>query len=400
MATRREQDKRTTRKETTPDVTRELTGRDAPMEEASSGSAGSGASSFGADQTGLTPPAPEYEEEFGLEAEPGSPEDIVTDRVERMRRRAASTTGMEGAKRPRAAASSAERTQEGKGRRDLRVADVMTKRVATIRTEEELEPKVLLGRFRRVRHLPVLDATDKVVGMLTRTDVLEQAVLETGRARVGTLMSGPVRGISGDATLQAAAQVMVRARIHALPVVDVVGRLVGIVTDSDLTSSMAGARLVAPRELGELRVDALMTRNPVTVEAETSLAEAAQALLTAEARHLPVVDPDGRLVGMLSERDLRQWLGTEMGDWSRASQDVLDEPVGNAMRPDPLALPEGAPLSRALAILTDERVGALPVLDDEDRVVGVLSYVDVLLWLRQRARAEGAGREEEAPPLQ
>ncbi len=64
------------------DVTRELTGADAGRDEAESGSAGNGASRWGADRTGVRQ-EPEFEGQYGLEGDPGAPEDIVPDKIER-----------------------------------------------------------------------------------------------------------------------------------------------------------------------------------------------------------------------------------------------------------------------------------------------------------------------------
>lgn len=65
------------------DHTREVTGDDAARDEAETGSAGNGASPFGADYTGVTSPAPEYEGQYRLESDPGDPDDISPDKVER-----------------------------------------------------------------------------------------------------------------------------------------------------------------------------------------------------------------------------------------------------------------------------------------------------------------------------
>jgi hypothetical protein len=65
------------------DVTPELTGADSSRCEAETGSAGDGASPFGADLTGCASPAPDYEEQYSLEADPGDPSDISPDKIER-----------------------------------------------------------------------------------------------------------------------------------------------------------------------------------------------------------------------------------------------------------------------------------------------------------------------------
>jgi hypothetical protein len=63
------------------DVTRELTGTDAPRDEAEQGSAGNGASPWGADRTGVRS-EPGFEDEYHLEGDPSSPADIIPDKLE------------------------------------------------------------------------------------------------------------------------------------------------------------------------------------------------------------------------------------------------------------------------------------------------------------------------------
>jgi CBS domain-containing protein len=101
-------------------------------------------------------------------------------------------------------------------------------------------------------------------------------------------------------------------------------------------------------------------------------------------RHLPVVDADQRLVGMLSERDLRARLGTEVERFPDAASDLLSEPVEATMRPDPITISSDAALRDALEIFADERIGALPVVEGS-RLVGIVSYVDLLGYLRREA---------------
>ncbi len=141
--------------------------------------------------------------------------------------------------------------------------------------------------------------------------------------------------------------------------------------------------------LERVPVDAVMTRSPVTLEMDATLSDAAEALLGGGFRHLPVLSPEGRLAGMLSERDLRSHLGTEASAFLEATLEALQEPVSEAMTPDPLFVRIGAPLAEVLPFFADEGVGAVPVLDHADRVVGIVSYVDVIRFVRDHA---GDGR--------
>jgi CBS domain-containing protein len=140
-------------------------------------------------------------------------------------------------------------------------------------------------------------------------------------------------------------------------------------------------------EFLDLPVDRVMTRRPDTVGPEEPLGDAAGLMVSGGYRHLPVVDPDGRLVGMLSERDLRARLGSELERFPEVGRQLLSETVEGTMRPNPITVGRSARLRDVLEILIDDRVGALPVTDDADRLVGIVSYVDLLARLREGALA-------------
>ncbi|HEY0839362.1 MAG TPA: CBS domain-containing protein [Vulgatibacter sp.] len=274
----------------------------------------------------------------------------------------------------------------------MRVVDLMTRNVATVREWDELGLSSDLMRFRRFRHLPVVDARNRVVGIVSRMDLVEQAS-KPGNPRlipVYDAMRRPPVTVRADGTIEEAADLMRRHGIHSLPVVDDDGVLEGILTDTDILAAVAG--VAAPvRDVGSLLVARVMTSDPITIGADATLGEAAGALLEGGFRHLPVIDQDGRLAGMVSERDLRSAFGTDFIDWTSVEQDRLDEVVTNVMVPSPVVIRASNRLVDILDVFTDERIGAVPVLDDEDRLVGILSYVDVLVWLQKHARAEAVG---------
>lgn len=147
----------------------------------------------------------------------------------------------------------------------------------------------------------------------------------------------------------------------------------------------------------EIPIHVVMTHGPATIGPEDSLGDAAGLMVQGGFRHLPVIDGDGALVGMLSERDLRTRLGTELERFTEAARELLSDEVGPAMRPDPITLPSTATVRDALEILSDERVGALPVLDGE-RLVGIVSYLDLLAFLRTEATPAPARPSQKPRP--
>jgi CBS domain-containing protein len=110
---------------------------------------------------------------------------------------------------------------------------------------------------------------------------------------VADLMTSPVLVVRVDATARAALLRMRRADVRHLAVTDADLRLVGVLSDRDLVRVSPPGR----------RVRALMTGDVLTVRPETLAREASALLLDHKIGALPVVDEEGRVVGMITETD-------------------------------------------------------------------------------------------------
>ncbi len=137
-----------------------------------------------------------------------------------------------------------------------------------------------------------------------------------------------------------------------------------------------------------MRVRDLMSQQVVTIGASDSCQEAAARMYGARVRHLPVVDSEGMLVGIVTDRDLRHHLFTPQvfRDLGTLSVDTLLKavPVSEVMStPVVTARPEEELLAAAHDMLED-KVGSLPVVQG-GRVVGILTETDLL---RQICRAD------------
>lgn len=120
------------------------------------------------------------------------------------------------------------------------------------------------------------------------------------RTNVVTLQAADVLGVADD--------IMSMGRIRHLPVVDPANRVIGIVTQRDLyrasVSSVLGFDRAKEHEwLGQVRVRDIMTTNVITIDAEAGVVEAVDKMITGKIGSLPVVDENGKLVGLLTETD-------------------------------------------------------------------------------------------------
>lgn len=124
----------------------------------------------------------------------------------------------------------------------------------------------------------------------------------------------------------------------------------------------------------------LMTENPRTIRPTDPVSEAIDALQSMEIRHLPVVDDEGNLVGMLSDRDLGPLMRsfTEGADAERMILPLSQRRVVDFMSADVVSVDPDADVADVIETMLEQRIGAVPVVDGEGDVVGIISYVDVL----------------------
>lgn len=101
-------------------------------------------------------------------------------------------------------------------------------------------------------------------------------------------------------------------------------------------------------------------------------------------RHMPVLDDEEKLVGIISDRDLRR------PDWLDANPNYAETfrldnemKVSAAMSPSPTSLRADDAIRKAVDLFIERRYGAIPIVDENDRVIGMLSTIDALRAFRQ-----------------
>ncbi len=139
-----------------------------------------------------------------------------------------------------------------------------------------------------------------------------------------------------------------------------------------------------------MQVRDLMSRQVVTIGTSESCLDAVVRMQRARARHLPVVNREGLLVGMITDRDLRHLLFSPrmLPVLGSTRVDVLLDGVhvAEVMSTDVVTTAPDASVADAGSTMSKEKVGSLPVLEN-GRVVGILTETDVL---RHIVRADAA----------
>lgn len=110
----------------------------------------------------------------------------------------------------------------------------------------------------------------------------------------------------------------------------------------------------------------IMTPAPRTLFLDDTISDAWRTLDQMAIRHLPVVNASDELVGMLSDRDL-----------VRTSRDS-DRPVATLMKTQVVSVRPETSVDLVVKLMLEHPIGAVPVVDQTSKVVGIVSYRDVL----------------------
>lgn len=126
-------------------------------------------------------------------------------------------------------------------------------------------------------------------------------------------------------------------------------------------------------------IQEMMESQVITVLEDAPLTVAEEKMRTHGIRHLPVVDPEGRLTGLFTQRDLYRILPSRLKESDPVDTEILQKhTLTEVMGKTPETLLAKDPLSKAVALMQEKKYGCVPVLDQERRVVGIITAIDIL----------------------
>ncbi len=208
--------------------------------------------------------------------------------------------------------------------------------------------------------------------------------------RVIDVMTVDVVAVRPTTPLKEAARLMVQARVSGLPVTDDTGKLLGIISEGDflhrevarerprrhglLDALLGGDHSLAEAEL----VGEAMSERVVTVPPDALLAEAARIMATQDVKRLPVIDPDGIVLGVISRADI-------VAAFTRPDELIEDEIREDVVRRVLFIDPDTLDLTVEEGVVTLE--GEMPTRSEARlleemtrRLDGVVSVTSKLRW--------------------
>jgi CBS domain-containing protein len=136
-----------------------------------------------------------------------------------------------------------------------------------------------------------------------------------------------------------------------------------------------------------MKVVDVMTRDPLTLSPAETVGQADEVMNQSKIRQIPIV-LNKELVGIVTDRDVRSFLSGSLLADARDRERALNTPIQEIMTPEPVTISPEDDLQDALELLIEEKMGGIPVVDDTEGLVGIITYVDMLRCFLNRLQED------------
>jgi CBS domain-containing protein len=306
--------------------------------------------------------------------------------------------------------------------RRLMVGDVMTMNPKSVGASSPLNDATNLLLSSIFTGLPVVDGQNRPIGVITQGDLIRKGGMplrlglleESGQDRRESvlsrlalrkafeIMTTPVVSIADDRPLTEAVDLMLSRDVKRLPVVDSSGSLIGMLSRLDIFRTVMRE---APDwktfraqniEVKHLKcVKDVLRRDTHTVSPETPIDKVIRVIDENDIQRVVVVNPEGKLLGLISDRDLLHYFKQEQqGIWHMLSkvkhgsaQDACKSNLGKClakitagavMNTNLITVSEDMLIEEAIGLMMEQALKRLPVVDESGRFKGMISRDSLL----------------------
>lgn len=134
-----------------------------------------------------------------------------------------------------------------------------------------------------------------------------------------------------------------------------------------------------------MEIKDLMSRDIVAVKMDEALSRVKELFEETAFHHLLVLE-NGRLLGVISDRDLLKSLSPKIDTAAETTQDLasLNKKAHQIMTPKPISLNLNSNVREAVEIFNQNPISCIPIIDDDDKPVGILSWRDIMRELGEK----------------
>ena len=319
------------------------------------------------------------------------------------------------------------------------VKDIMTYEVKTLTLDDTIETCLEIMTENQIRHIPVVDiATEKeaepyFVGIVSQRDVFRQispylekigqadSDIKALKQLLVQIVTRKPKCASPETSIQQATALMVENRVDSVPVL-FENDLVGIVTATDVLTLFVRLHAIgqlygekAKKEPRRRFVDLLagnsdeavyalssvlgtvkdiMTEQVVSLEEQDNLDKVMKVMQKGKFRHVPVVDKQEKLIGIISDRDVLRLLPFRKSQRKPQSElfraelfdvepnePVTHQQVYRIMNRDVIHVKSSCGFQDVVKMLHEMKISSIPVTDEDNKLLGIATITDVMRGL-------------------
>jgi acetoin utilization protein AcuB len=319
------------------------------------------------------------------------------------------------------------------------VRDIMSCNVKTLTLDDTIQTCLEIMTENNIRHIPVLDITAEkenrpyFVGIVSQRDVFRQISPYMGKATMAEsdtmalhqplvqIVTRNPKTVSPETPIQDITKIMVENRIDSIPVL-YENDLVGIVTATDVlklfvklheigrqseekptaeprrrfVDLLAGNSDKALWALSSVlgTVKDIMTEDVVSLQEQDNLSKVMKVMQNGKFRHVPIVDDQNKLNGIISDRDVLRLLPFHKGqrkpqsDVFRAAlfdvdpnEPAIHQQVYRIMNRDVIHVQSTHSFHDVVKLFHDRKISCVPITDNDKKLIGIATVTDIMRGL-------------------
>ncbi len=239
-------------------------------------------------------------------------------------------------------------------------------------TVKEIVTIMINNKFRRIPIVEKDEKTPLIKGIVTATDIIKAItdipnLEELKHLPIKEIMHKDVITTTPKMTVYELARLLLDHNIGGVPVIDDEDRLIGIVTIRDVVRYLGKMQIKSP-------VIEFANTSVPTVLLNAPLSEAIEIMTRENQRFVIILDSEQKLTGIITSTDILHLL-----DKFDFSPDFLQEEVQKFMSTDLVVAESGVPLEIVIDLMLEHNIGVIPLSDDLNRNLGVLTEKELLL---------------------